>query len=145
MDVRIDHLNLSVRDFAESVAWYGRVFDFALVEEGTYEGAPFGVLRSNRGAGDALLCTYHRPDYAFVDNEDQKRRGHHGIRHSGFRIRDEARWRETIARERLQVEERAYPHSHSWYVVDPTGYEIEVVHWNEDRIAFGRAIQKEAR
>jgi catechol 2,3-dioxygenase-like lactoylglutathione lyase family enzyme len=143
--LRFDHLNLSVKDFDETVAWYGRVFDFALVEEGTDEGAPFGVLRSEKGAGDAMLCIYHRPEYAFVDNEGRKGRGLHGIRHPGFRITDEARWRETIAREGLEVEERAYPHSQSCYVYDPTGYEIEVVLWNNDRVDFSNAMKEESR
>lgn len=143
--VRLDHLNLSVRDLDESVAWYGRVFDFALVEKGTYEGAPFGVLRSGKGGGDAMLCIYHCPDYAFVDSDWQKGRGLHGIRHPGFRISDEARWRERIAREGLKVEERAYPHSHSWYVHDPTGYEIEVVLWKHDRVVFTDTVKEESR
>jgi hypothetical protein len=83
-----------------------------------------------------MLCIYHCPDYAFVDNAGQKGRGLHGIRHPGFRISDEARWRATIDREGLEVEERAYPHSYSWYVYDPTGYEIEVVLWKNDRVEF---------
>ena len=33
----------------------------------------------------------------------------------------------------------SWPHSTSWYVVDPTGYEIEVALWNEDRVTFGQA------
>ena len=48
---RLDHLNLTVRDFEETAAWYGRVFGFEVVERETDErGRLWGVLR----AGDAL-------------------------------------------------------------------------------------------
>ena len=47
-------------------------------------------------------------------------------------------------REGLEVEEIVYPHSRSWYVYDPTGYEIEVVSWKGDRVAFeaGKAVAR---
>jgi catechol 2,3-dioxygenase-like lactoylglutathione lyase family enzyme len=143
--IRLDHLNLSVRDFDETVDWYGRVFGFALVEEGVWDGVRWGILRSGRGAGDALLCVYHHPEYSFVDAEASGRRRVHGIRHPGFRISDEAQWRETLEREGLEFEEIRYPHSRSWYVNDPTGYDIEVVLWNDDRVAFAPAEKEEVR
>ena len=145
MDVRLDHLNLSVRDFGETVAWYGRVFGFALVEEGVGDGVRWGVLRSGEGTGDALLCVYHHPEFRFPGGEELESRRLHGIRHPGFRITDEARWRETVEREGLEVEEIVYPHSHSWYVNDPTGYDIEVVLWNGDRVAFEPAAKEGLR
>ena len=139
--VRLDHVNLSVRDFEESVAWYGRVFGFALVEEGVWDGVRWGVLRSGGGRGDAMLCIYHHPEHAFVDAETLGSRRQHGVRHVGFRITDEAAWRAAVAREGLEVEEIRYPRSRSWYVNDPTGYDIEVVLWNGDEVAFGAAPQ----
>lgn len=143
--VTLDHLNLSVRDLDESVSWYGRVFDFAPVESGTWDGVRWIILRSGGGRGDALLCLYHHPDYAFLDNDDLRRRRLHGIRHPGFRIADEARWLETVRREGLETEEIVYPHSRSWYVYDPTGYEIEVAHWTGDRIVFAASLKEEAK
>ena len=140
--LRLDHLNLSVRDLDEAVGWYGRVFGFAPVEEGTWDGVRWSILRSGEGRGDALLCAYHHPDYAFLAPEELGRRRLHGTRHVGFRIADEARWRKTIEREKLDVEEIPYPHSHSWYVQDPTGYEIEVVLWNEDRVVFEPPVKE---
>jgi catechol 2,3-dioxygenase-like lactoylglutathione lyase family enzyme len=142
--VRLDHLNLSVRDLEETVAWYGRVFQFALVQEGTWEGVRWGILRSGGGRGDALLCVYHHPEYAFLSPEELGGRRLHATRHVGFRITDEARWRETVAREGLEVEEIRYPRSRSWYVSDPTGYTIEVVRWEGDRVAFDSAVKEEA-
>src|SRR6185503_12235140 len=34
--IRRDHLNLSVKDLDETIAWYGRVFGFAVAEEGVW-------------------------------------------------------------------------------------------------------------
>ena len=137
--VRFDHLNLSVRDLDETVAWYGRVFGFSVAEEGVWDGVRWAILRS----GDTMLCAYHHPEFRFVDNDGLASRHLHGIRHPGFRIADERRWRETVEREGLDAEEIVYAHSRSWYVYDPTGYEIEVVKWNDDRVTFD-ALTKEA-
>ena len=137
--VRLDHLNLSVKDLEDTVAWYGRVFGFAVAEDGIWDGVRWAILRS----GDTMLCVYHHPEFRFVDNDGLASRHLHAIRHPGFRISDERRWLETIEREGLEAEEIVYPHSRSWYVYDPTGYEIEVVKWNEDRVTFD-AQPKEA-
>lgn len=59
--------------------------------------------------------------------------------HFGLRITDADEWLETVDREGLEVlygGEVAWPHSTSWYLTDPTGYEIEVALWDRDRIAF---------
>ena len=137
MDVAgFDHLNLTVRDFGESVGWYGRVFRFALVEEGVREGVRWGVLRSGSGRGSAMLCIYERPDYLTADPESPRPERRHAIRHFGLRIDDEPSWRETLRREGLDHEETRWPRSTSWYVNDPTGYEIEVAHWRSG-IGFG--------
>jgi len=128
----LDHLNMSVRDLAESLAWYGRVFGFQTVESGVSEGRPWAILRS----GEALLCLYEHPERGGPDPEVH---GHHGLSHFGLRITDRAEWEATIAREGVRVEYGGafpWPHSTAWYVLDPTGHEIEVALWNEDRIRF---------
>ena len=64
----------------------------------------------------------------------------HGLSHFGLRIQDRAAWEETVAREQVEVSyggEVDWPHSSAWYVVDPTGYEIEVALWDDDAVAFG--------
>ena len=129
MKVRnVDHLNLSVRSFGESAEWYGRVFGFEVVEEGLYNGAPWGVLRSE----DAMLCIYEHPDYGEVSRSGTG--GRHGINHFGLRITDRKAWEETVEREKIPVlydGEVHWPHSSSWYITDPTGYEIEVALWED--------------
>ncbi len=132
---QLDHVNLTVASFAESAAWYRRVFDFQVVEQGVSENRPWGVLRS----GDALLCIYERPDLEFVGYRVQQGRGMHALAHFGLRITDRKAWEATIAREKVVCvySDLRYPHSSSWYVVDPTGWEIEVALWDNDAVRFG--------
>jgi len=134
----IDHLNLSVRDFDETVAWYGRVFGFELVEESTQaDGVRFGVLR----AGDAMLCIYEHPALEFRHCDQMRAKGFHAICHFALRFGPDERaaWEQTVEHENLDLEYGGaigYAHSTSWYVRDPTGWSIEVVVWHEDEPAF---------
>lgn len=131
----LDHLNLSVRNFKETADWYGRVFGFEVVESGLWKGRPWGVLK----AGDAMLCAYEDAERKFVDGDGLKASHQHGLNHFALRISDREIWQRTIERENVQVEYGgpvAWPHSRSWYVCDPTGYEIEVVAWNSDEVRF---------
>jgi len=130
----LDHLNLTVRDFEETAAWYGRVFGFEVVERETdAQGRPWGVLR----AGDALLCIYEHPELRF---EDSGARHAHGVNHFGLRITDRAQWEKAMEREGIEPGYGgpvSWPHSMAWYIQDPTGYEIEVALWDEGGPRFG--------
>ena len=131
----LDHLNLTVADLEASIDWYARVLGFRVRERGTYQGAPWAIVQS----GDALLCMYEHPDFAFEDGGDLDRRRLHSIHHFGLRIADRAAWEETVEREGVHVEYGGvveWPRSQSWYVLDPTGYEIEVALWNDDEVSF---------
>ena len=131
----LDHLNLTVRSFEESADWYRRIFGFEVVEDEVSEGTRWGVLRS----GDALLCIYENPDREFADRFQLRERNLHGVAHFALRILDENEWLEIARREGVTINyggEVTWPHSRSWYIQDPTGYEIEVVRWNDDRIRF---------
>jgi lactoylglutathione lyase len=128
----LDHLNMSVKNLAESVGWYGRVFGFAKVEDGVIEGRPWAILKS----GDALLCLY---EHAKRKAPDPTEHGHHGLAHFGLRIDDRASWEATVLREKVEVDYGGafdWPHSTAWYVSDPTGYTIEVALWDGDRVRF---------
>ena len=133
-----DHLNLTVRDLGETADWYRRVFGFERVEEGTWDGVPWAILRSEDGQGEAMLCVYERPELGAPDADGR----HHRVRHAGFRIRDRAAWEAVLAREGLASEFIPYPHSESWYVTDPTGYEIEVVLWKDGRVRFPQSVKE---
>jgi lactoylglutathione lyase len=127
-----DHLNMTVRNLDESLDWYARVFGFEWVESGERKGVRWAIVRS----GEAMLCLYEHPNRTYECAYDGPL---HGIRHFAIRIGDKDEWEGVIEREQIQVQFDSavdYPHSTSWYVVDPTGYQIEVVHWNADEIRF---------
>ena len=130
----LDHLNMSVARLDESLDWYGRVFGFEKVEGGVWNGSRWAIVRS----GDALLCLYEHHERRMCDpNADR----HHGPAHFGLRVVDRGAWEATLARERVPVGYGGavrWSHSTSWYVTDPTGYEIEVACWDDDRIAFAK-------
>ena len=132
----IDHVNITVANFDETVAWYGRVFGFELVEEAMQDDTRWGVIRQ----GDVMLCIYEYPDCAFEDRFALRKRRLHGINHYGLRITDGAEWEAIVEREKLKVLYGGpirWDHSKSWYIADPTGWEIEVALWDDDTIRFG--------
>jgi catechol 2,3-dioxygenase-like lactoylglutathione lyase family enzyme len=132
----LDHLNMSVRDLEASVTWYGRVFGFRKVEEGiTDDGVTWAIVR----AGEAMLCLYEHPRRELLDGAALLARGLHGLNHFSLRVSDPEAWK--VAAEREGVEVRyggaiEWPNSTSWYVLDPTGYEIEVAAWDDDAVRF---------
>ncbi len=132
----IDHLNLTVADFDETVAWYGRVFGFELAEEDVQDGVRWGVIRR----GEALLCIYQFADCRHEDRFAMRKLGLHGVNHFGLRITDRAAWETIVEKEGVEVLYDGpvrWPHSTSWYIKDPTGWEIEVALWDDDTVAFG--------
>ena len=136
----IDHLNLQVDDLAQTQEWYGRVFGFKIVEEGLQRGKPWCVLQSEA----ALLCLYQRGEQPRKPSEES--RGD-GMNHFAFKLWDADQWRHVLAREKIPVNYGGpieWPHSTSWYVNDPSGYEIEVVHWHGGHAAFGEKDDHES-
>ncbi len=133
--MQLDHLNLSVDDLQQSIDWYGRVFGFEVVERGTMPAGPWCVIKS----GTAMLCIYQHPEREHFDGDELEARKVHGFNHFGLRIDDAAAWKDTVKREDIEVlydGPVSWPHSTAWYVRDPTGYEIEVALWDDNRIAF---------
>ena len=125
----LDHLNLSVADLDESIAWYERVFSFKVVEEDVQDGIRWAIVRS----GEALLCLYEHPERRHLDRFELGDEGLHGMAHFGLRITDETEWLDTVEREGLEILYDGvirWPHSKAWYLKDPTGYEIEVALWD---------------
>lgn len=131
----IDHINLTVASFEKTVQWYGRIFGFQLVEEDIQDGIRWGVIRN----GDVMLCIYEHPQCRHEDRFAQRAMGLHGINHFGLRISDPTAWEATIKRESLKILYNGpirWAHNTSWYVADPTGWEIEVALWDNDTISF---------
>lgn len=135
-NIVMDHVNLTVASFKESVEWYKNIFGFELVEEGLDQGKPWGIVRN----GNHMLCIYEEPEGIPLDFNNPAHARFHQIYHFGLRIRDRAEWEKTLAQFKPKVlygGAMRYPHSTSWYVKDPTGYEIEVSYWDNDELKFG--------
>ena len=132
-NVSLDHLNLTVRNFVESVSWYKRIFGFSLVEEGLTDDGPWGVLRN----GDSMLCIHESPQREMLNGSDLDR--FHYIYPFGLRVQDRTEWKNILRQEKLETHYGSpviYPHSTSWYVTDPTGYLIEVSLWKNGEVRF---------
>lgn len=124
MQVRLDHLNMSVRNLEESVLWYKNVFGFEVAETGVSSaGLKFAIVALN----DNMLAMYEiagkeKPNLKYSDPNYQ-------IFHFGLRVNDLNSWLNKI--EDFNIEFRPmdivnYPNSKSWYLADPSGHEIEV-------------------
>ena len=132
---KLDHLNLSVHDFDETTVWYDRIFGFTIVEEGLDDGLKWGVVR----CGDAMLCIYESPGLSLADRFNMKENGLHHLTHFGLRITDKKLWEKKVKEENLPILYDGvvkWPNSLTWYIKDPTGWEIEVVYWDDDTIRF---------
>lgn len=128
----LDHLNLTVKNMDETVEWYQKLFGFEKVEGGVRSGVRWNILRS----GDAMLCVYEHPELSEPDESDGQS---HKIYHFGLRITDRDDFEKRVKQFNVCVEYGGavrYPHSWSWYVTDPTGYEIEVALWDDDKVRF---------
>ncbi len=130
----LDHINLSTSNLDVTCDWYGRVFGFEEVERGVWNGIPWRIIRS----GEAMLCLYEKAGFSLPSSDERQETGALGINHFALRIEDVDTWKEKVASEDVNLWHGPidYPASTSWYVNDPAGYEVEVVHWNGDRVSF---------
>lgn len=139
--IQLDHLNLTIKDLDETVAWYARVFGFEVVERDVQDGVPWAVLR----AEDAMLCVYEYPERKHLDRFALGERGLHGMNHFSLRIEDVPEWQQIVERESLEVLYGGvveWPHSRSWYIKDPTGNEIEVTCWRDTTPDFTGCVNR---
>ncbi len=130
---QLDHLNMNVSNLARSVQWYADVFGFSEQEAGVYRGRPWRILRS----GNAMLALYEVPGLADGESAES---APPRLNHFALRIVDRKSWEQTMQSQQVKVEydgEIKWPHSTSWYVLDPDGNEIEVVLWAHNQIRFG--------
>jgi len=132
LTLELDHLNLSVQNLADSIEWYERVFGFHKVEEGIRKGKKWAIIRKD----DVMLCMYE-DNRDFFDGDHLSTNKVHGFNHFALRVEDRSAWEKKLKDESIPVSLFwSYPHSDSWYVHDPTGYEIEVVHWDQEQVSF---------
>ena len=118
---QMDHLNMGVRNIAETEKFYRDLFGFEEKERGIgMDGAPFAII----GAADRVyLCIYEYGDLSL--NEENLY-----VHHFGFHLDDF-----DLALKELRAQEIPLNYgtviqqgkSRSAYIHDPNGYEIELV------------------
>ena len=87
----LDHLNLTVQNYGETLQWYTQIFGFEEVEYGlTKEGRPWGIVRN----GDSMLCFYEDPGRKLMDGAELEL--YHQISHFGLRIKDKHTWDRSV-------------------------------------------------
>ncbi len=108
----IDHINMYVTDLAESVAFYHDLFGFEVKENQPQQ------ISQIVGNDSIKLCLYEDPDQV----------GGSGIKHFGFCVEDFDAVVEQCKALNLEMPYGVleWEHSRSVYIVDPSGYEIEL-------------------
>jgi len=113
----IDHINMKVKNLAESVQFYRSLFSFEIKQE---ENPNKTDVPSKIIGNDSIkLCLYEVPDMSPEG----------GIAHFGFHV---SNFDEVIAKCTDQGVEILYGGAVDWeksksvYIVDPSGYEIEL-------------------
>jgi catechol 2,3-dioxygenase-like lactoylglutathione lyase family enzyme len=134
MNIKLDHINLTVASLREAIDWYQKVFGFKLVESGeSPQGTRWGIVAAN----DSMICMTEYPMRALAGKSAGS--SNHRIYHFGIRISDIAAWRRIVAELHLKLNyggEVEYPFSTSWYVQDPSGHEIEVSYTADEHLRF---------
>lgn len=139
MNIKLDHINLTVRNIEESREWYKKMFDFLPVERGiSPQSRKFEILARN----DFMICM---SEYKDQNNDDGQIRQNHRIYHFGVRVDNEEEWINRINTFKVRIKYNAvyqYPHSRSWYVEDPNGHEIEVSFTKEPQLVFPKLVDE---
>lgn len=131
----LDHLNMTVRSLTESVEFYRSLLGFEVVERGeASEEIPWLIIKS----GDAMLCLH---EHAAVPTGPKypERPVVQDVRHFAIRVDDGAAFERLVRENGLELMYGGpvtWPHSTSYYITDPTGHQLEVVHWKNDNIRF---------
>lgn len=116
----MDHINMRVRNLAESVEFYRSLFGFEIKENHADDREEPWMILGRPGV--AYLCLYEHPDK--VRQQEALR-----INHFGWVLEDfEAAAEELRARgvRILYDGPVEWQHSRSLYIQDPNGYEIEL-------------------
>lgn len=132
----LDHLNMNVINLTESIQWYNDLFDFKVVETGTYKRKPWAIIKKD----STMLCLYEikeKSNKIDLDEDSEVQ-----INHFAFAIKgdvNQKKWVKNISQRQEPTffdSPVKWPHSQSWYLKDPSGYTIEVALWNHDTPEF---------
>ena len=117
---QIDHINMRVRNLAESIEFYQRLFSFEMKEDHRGDAKePWAIIGL---AGVAYLCMYEHSKRR-IEPEALK------INHFGLVVEDIEKTLEQLRSQGVEVLYDGlvdWPRSRSIYIRDPNGYEIEL-------------------
>lgn len=133
-NLRIDHINLTVKNLDTTITWYKKIFGFEEVEAGKDGDTRWSIIRN----GDIMLAMNEYPQKAPID-QSKDHDTYLRMYHFGLRLNDIEEWEEILNREKLPTfysSPLRYKNSTSWYVKDPNGHMIEVVAWDNDEVKF---------
>ena len=116
---RIDHINMRVKNLAESVEFYRENFGFEMKEDESSAREPWVVIGL---PGVAYLCMYEHPTKTKLDDGLM-------LMHFGFALENFDQALGTVGAQGLKVlfgGPVQWPSSRSIYIEDPNGYVIEL-------------------
>jgi len=117
---QIDHINMHVRNLAESIDFYTDIFGFEIKEDHSDEPEePWAIIGL---PGIAYLCMYEHPDREISSTALS-------INHFGFSISNFKEAFDLLCANGVEVLYGGYvqwPASRSIYIRDPSGHEIEL-------------------
>lgn len=135
MNIKLDHINLTVKDIKESMEWYKKLFGMDFLEGNlNHPEEPWAIV----GKDDSMICMYE--DKKLKSAREAVEGEVHRIYHFGIRISDKSKWDENVRENGIKVMYGGaypYPNSLSWYVLDPSGHEIEVSYSGGEALKFG--------
>ena len=123
MDLKIDHINLTVSQLENSVNWYKKIFGLKLVQDGIY-GQETKIRWAIVAHKDSMICMHEVKGRKSAGENKQK--SFHHIEHFGIRVSNLKLWKKKIKFFKLKPVVVKYPYSISYYVDDPDGHGIEV-------------------
>lgn len=127
----IDHLNMTVNDLDESISFYSKIFGFEVVEDSRKED-----LSPNKLGTAYAVIGLKGSVYLVLHQSLKKGHGQDGsdpvrIVHFGLHVADFDAVVDTLKATPISLlyGDRIFewPHSRSFYVLDPSGHEIELV------------------
>jgi len=108
----IDHINFFVKNLEESVKFYCELFGLVEKEKGTATHGPYKII----GKDNVHLCIYEKADLKIGE----------GVNHFGFNISNFKEILKHCRDKNIPHYEYDWEKSHSVYITDPNGYEIEL-------------------
>lgn len=121
----IDHINMTVKNLRESIDWYEKVFGLEVKEEGrSNSGNDYAIVGET---GSIMLAIYQLEQGKTLKIDEQS---HDGINHFGVEVEDFDQALINFKQHGVKINYNEaifdYEKSRSFYITDPSGYEIEV-------------------